>query len=161
MSYFRLKLQASGPSSGTRRSVYITSSLTPNQMCGATEWRYGRLCHSVLSHTRYTAVLHIGCINLHVVYFYTNELYVVVKAGSWSTKHVKIIIIINHQDGTMVACSSSVWVIACSSPSHIPPLLMHVGKWLAVLPAAKRLAHVATEVDLRKCTLHSPPQKSE
>ena len=34
---------------------------------------------------------------------------------------------------------------------------MHVGKW----PAAKRSACVAPEVDLRECTLHSPPPKNE
>ena len=30
--------------------------------------------------------------------------------------------------GTMVVHSSSVRVIACSNPSQLPPLLMHVGK---------------------------------
>ena len=55
---------------------------------------------------------------------------------------------------TMVARSSSVQVIACSNPSQVPPLLMHVGKWLTAIPAIKRSAGVAPEVDLRKCTLH-------
>ena len=39
------------------------------------------------------------------------------------------------------------------------PLLMHVGKQLAAMPAVKRSAGVAPEVDLKECTLHSPPQK--
>ena len=52
----------------------------------------------------------------------------------------------------------SVWVIAHSNPSQVPPLLMHVGKWLAALPADKRLACVAQEVEY---TLHSPPQKKQ
>ena len=55
---------------------------------------------------------------------------------------------------------SSVWVTARSSPSQVPPLLMHVGKWLAALLATKRLACVALEVNLRECTLHLPLQKS-
>ena len=61
--------------------------------------------------------------------------------------------------GTMVVRSSSVRVIVRSNPSQVPPLLMHVGKLPAVLSAAKRLALVAPEVDLRECTLHLPPQK--
>ena len=36
---------------------------------------------------------------------------------------------------------------------------MHVGKRPDALPAAKRLAHVAPDVDLRECTFHLPPQK--
>ena len=56
--------------------------------------------------------------------------------------------------GTMVACSSSVWVLA-----HLIPLLMHVGKQLATKLAVKKLAGVVPEADLRKYTFHSPPQK--
>ena len=59
----------------------------------------------------------------------------------------------------MVARSSSVWVIARSNPSQVPSLLIHVGKLPAVMQAVKRSAHVVPEVDLKECTLHSPPQK--
>ena len=62
---------------------------------------------------------------------------------------------LNRVAGTMVARSSSVRVIAHLNPSQVPPLHMHVGKW----PAAKRLACVVPEVDLREYTLHLPPQK--
>ena len=54
----------------------------------------------------------------------------------------------------MVAHSSSVWVISHSNLTQLPPLLMHVAKWLAVLMAIKRLARVAPQV------LHWPPQKA-
>ena len=50
--------------------------------------------------------------------------------------------------GTIVARSSSVRVIAHSNLSQVPPKLMHVGKWLTALLAAKRSACVAPEVDL-------------
>ena len=60
----------------------------------------------------------------------------------------------------MVVRSPSVWVIARVNLSQVPPLLMHVGKKPAALPAAKRLAHVAPEVDLGECTLHLLPLKS-
>ena len=36
---------------------------------------------------------------------------------------------------------------------------MHMGKQPAVMPAVKRSAGVAPEVDLGECTLHLPPQK--
>ena len=39
------------------------------------------------------------------------------------------------------------------------PLQQYVGTGLAAMLAAKRTAHVAPEVDLGECTLHSPPQK--
>ena len=61
--------------------------------------------------------------------------------------------------GTMVVHSSSVWVIAHSNLSQVPPLLMYLGKWPTVLLTAKRLAHVAPEVDLGECTLHLPMPK--
>ena len=60
---------------------------------------------------------------------------------------------------TMVACSSSVLVIARSNPSQVTPLLKHVGKSLNVMLAVKRSVVVAPEVDLGECTSHSPPQK--
>ena len=34
-----------------------------------------------------------------------------------------------------------------------------MGKYLTAMLAAKRLSHVAPEVDLGECTLHSPLQK--
>ena len=61
----------------------------------------------------------------------------------------------------MIAHLSSVWVIAHSNPSQVPPLLIHVGKCPAVMMAIKRSAGVPPEVDLRECTLHLPLQKSE
>ena len=61
--------------------------------------------------------------------------------------------------GTMAARSSSVRVIACLNLCQVLPLLMHVGNWLAALLATKRSAGIAPKVGLRKCTLHSPPQK--
>ena len=53
---------------------------------------------------------------------------------------------------------TSVRVIAHSNLSQVPPLLMHVGKWLAVMLAIKLSAGVAPEVDLGEYTLHSPLQ---
>ena len=61
----------------------------------------------------------------------------------------------------MVACLSSVRVIANSNLSQVPPLLMNVGKSPAAVPASKWSARVAPEVDLRECTLHLPLEKSE
>ena len=62
-----------------------------------------------------------------------------------------------HNGSTFVLCPGD--CLFESEPS--PPLLMHVGNWPAALLADKRLACVSPEVDLRECTLHSPPQKSE
>ena len=59
----------------------------------------------------------------------------------------------------MVARSSFVRVIARSNPTHLTPQLMHVGKSPAAMPAVKRSAGVAEEVDLGECTLHLPLQK--
>ena len=56
---------------------------------------------------------------------------------------------------TMVARSFSVLL----NLSQVPPLLMHVGKWLATLPVAKRSSHLAPDVDLGECTLHLPLPK--
>ena len=50
--------------------------------------------------------------------------------------------------GTMVALSSSVRVIARSNPSQVPPLMMHVGKRLAVMHTIKRLAGIVPKVDI-------------
>ena len=52
--------------------------------------------------------------------------------------------------GTMVARLPSVQAVTRSNLSQVPPLLMHVGKWPAELLAAKRLAHVAPELNLRE-----------
>ena len=57
--------------------------------------------------------------------------------------------------GTMVARLPSVQVITHSNPSQVPPLLMHVGRRLPALLAAKRLAHVALEVDLMECITYT------
>ena len=51
--------------------------------------------------------------------------------------------------------NAEVQLIACSNPSQVPPLLMHLGKWPAMLPATKRSACVAPEVDLWECTFTS------
>ena len=56
----------------------------------------------------------------------------------------------------MVVHSSSVRVITHSNLSQLPPMLMNLGKWPAVMLSIKRLACVAPEMDLRECTLHSP-----
>ena len=61
--------------------------------------------------------------------------------------------------GTMVAHSSSVQVIACSNLTKFPPLHMHCEEVTSCALATNRLVHVAPEMDLRECTLHSPPQK--
>ena len=61
----------------------------------------------------------------------------------------------------MVAHSSSVLVFAHLNLSQVPPPLMHVGKWLAALSAATRLACAAPEVDLGECTLNLPLQKKQ
>ena len=47
-----------------------------------------------------------------------------------------------------------------SNPSQPPPLLMHVGKWPAVMLSIKSLADVAPEMGLRECTLCLPRQRA-
>ena len=76
----------------------------------------------------------------------------------------------------MVPRSSSVWVLhvrkgptvmlaikksaGCTFESEPSPTSAHAcGEVTGCMPAAKRSASVAPEVDLGECTLHSPPQK--
>ena len=48
----------------------------------------------------------------------------------------------------------------CSFKSEPSPTSAHACREVTgCMPAAKRSACVAPEVDLRECTLHSPPQK--
>ena len=61
----------------------------------------------------------------------------------------------------MVVHLSSVRVITHLNLNEVPPMLMHLGKSLAVMLAIKRLAGVAPEVDLRECSLHSPSQNMQ
>ena len=62
---------------------------------------------------------------------------------------------------TMVAHSSSVPVIAHSNPSQVSPLLVHIGKGLAVTLPVKRSAGVVPEVDLRGIYITFASTKSE
>ena len=58
----------------------------------------------------------------------------------------------------MVARSWSV-LVCLFDPRSIPPLYVHLGMWPVTMLAIKRLAGVASEVNLRHCTVHSPQQK--
>ena len=79
---------------------------------------------------------------------------------NWRTVSKKVSEICNFlPDKIHANCLSSARMIASSNLTQVPPLLMHMGKWPAVMPATKRSACVAPEVDLGECTLHLPQQK--
>ena len=61
--------------------------------------------------------------------------------------------------GTMVARSSSVQVTALCESQPSPNFVHACGEVTGCVPATKRSACIALEVDLRECTLHSPLQK--
>ena len=59
----------------------------------------------------------------------------------------------------MVARSSSVRAVAHWNPEPSPTSAHACGEVTGCVPAAKRSASVAPEVNLGEFTLHSPPQK--
>ena len=63
--------------------------------------------------------------------------------------------------GSIVGRSSSFSMIAHSNLSHVPLLLMHVGKLPAAMLPVKRSAGVAPEIYLRECKLYSPSQQGQ
>ena len=71
--------------------------------------------------------------------------------------HGPISRVAGHNGSVFVFCP-----VDCPFESEPSPTSAHeCGEVTGCVPAAKRLAHVAPEVDLRECTQHSPPQKGE